>query len=65
MRIAPSKIVCGVWKNWSACWTSRGGRVSEGVRLWWVEMAPYLTVLAVMLVGLLLALAAGFIVFRK
>jgi hypothetical protein len=39
--------------------------MSEGVRLWWVEMAPYLTVLAVMLVGLLLALAAGFIVFRK
>ena len=39
--------------------------MSEGFRLWWVEMAPYLTGLAVMLVGVLLALAVGSIVFRK
>jgi hypothetical protein len=39
--------------------------VSDGVRLWWVEMAPHLPLLAAMLVGLVLAITVGFILYRK
>ena len=35
------------------------------MRLWWVEMAPYLWPLAVAVIGLLLALAVGSTLFRK
>ena len=39
--------------------------MSEGSRLWWVEMEPYVLPLAVVLLGLIFALMAGRLLFKK
>jgi hypothetical protein len=39
--------------------------MSERFRLWWVEIEPHVLPLAVGLIGLILALMAGRLVFKK
>jgi hypothetical protein len=39
--------------------------VSESLRLWWVEMAPHAWTLAIVIVGVLVALALGSRLFRN
>jgi hypothetical protein len=39
--------------------------MSEGLRLWWVEMEPHMLRPAIALVGLVLALVAGRLLFKK
>ena len=41
------------------------GHMSEGFRLWWVAMEPYVLPLAVAFIGLILALVAGRLLFKK
>ena len=39
--------------------------MSEGLRLWWVEMAPHVGPLAVAGIALVCALAIGFVLFAN
>jgi hypothetical protein len=39
--------------------------MSEGFRLWWVEMEQHVLPLAIALIGLILALVAGLLLFKK
>lgn len=39
--------------------------MSEGARLWWVEMQPHAMVVAGVLIGLFLALVTGRLLFKK
>jgi len=39
--------------------------MSESFRLWWVEMEPHVLTLAVALIGLILALVVGRLLFKK